>query len=95
MGNIRIKKDTDGVNLLFIMAPSIKDNGRMMLYQDMVDLLEMIAIMREMWEMAKQMDQGLTKITIDTIQDSGRMTKEMVLGNKNIKINRKVLQEGS
>lgn len=95
MGNIRIKKDTDGVSLLFIMAPSIKDNGRMMLYQDMVDLLEMIAIMKEMWEMAKQMDQELTKITIDTIQDSGRMTKEMVLANKNIKIDRKVLQEGS
>lgn len=45
---MKIKKDMAGVSLYFKMVPSMKASGRMTPYQDMVDLLEMIAITREM-----------------------------------------------
>lgn len=48
MDNIKIKKDMDGVNLLFIMVQYMRDSGKMMQYQGTVGLLEMIVIMKDM-----------------------------------------------
>lgn len=73
----KIKKDMDGDNLYFKTVQSTKVSGRMTPYQDMVDLLEMTVIMREMWRTVEQMDQELMKTIIGIIQGNGKMIKEM------------------
>ncbi len=83
----------DGASLSFKMVPSTKDSGKMTPYQDMVDLLEMTVIMREMWRTVEQMDQELMKTIIDIIQGNGKMIKEMVLDKSSLKIRQKNLLE--
>lgn len=81
----------DGVNLYFKMVPSTKGSGKMTPFQDMVDLLEMTVIMREMWGTVEQMDQELMKTIIGIIQDNGKMIKEMGSDKSSLKIRQKNL----